>query len=82
MTLLAPRRMLVGGYTDEPADQTCPAGIVSILHDPSAGSLRQQGQALQVASPSYLLSHPQQPLVYAVNETDPAALSVIGGGGR
>lgn len=82
MTLLAPRRMLVGGYTDEPSDQTCPQGIVPLLHDPSAGSLRQQGPALQVASPSYLLAHPQQPLVYAVNETDPGALSVVGVGGR
>ena len=82
MTLLAPRRMLVGGYTDERDDETCPAGIVSIVHDPSAGSLRQQGQGLQVASPSFLLAHPRQPLVYAVNETDPGAVSAIGVGGR
>jgi 6-phosphogluconolactonase len=82
MTALAPRRLLVGGYTDEPSSGVSPAGIVPVLHDLSNGSLSQDGPALHVASPSYLLSAPQQPLVYAVNETDPGALSAIGVGGR
>jgi 6-phosphogluconolactonase len=78
VSLLAPRRMLVAGYTDEQSSQVGPQGIVPILHDPSNGSLRQDGPALEVASPSYLLRHPEQPLVYAVNETEPAAVSAIG----
>lgn len=78
MSVLAPRRILVGGYTDEPSGEIGPHGIVPILHDPSDGSLRQEGPSLELASPSYLLRHPQQPLVYAVNETDPAAVSTIG----
>jgi 6-phosphogluconolactonase len=82
MTAFAPRRLLVGGYTDEPSSEIIPGGVVPILHDPSNGSLRQDGPALHVASPSYLLSAPQRPLVYAVNETYPAALSAIRVGGR
>ena len=82
MTAFAPRRLLVGGYTDEPSNGIGPQGLVPILHDPADGSLRQDGPALHLASPSYLLPHPQQPLVYAVNETDPAALSAIGVRGR
>lgn len=79
-SLIAPgsRRMLVGGYTEEPSGDIGPCGIVPVLHDLSAGWLRQDGPALEVVSPSYLLAHPQQRLVYAVNETDSGAVSAIG----
>jgi hypothetical protein len=52
MSVLAPRRILVGGYTDEPPGEIGPHGIVPILHDPSDGSLRQEGPSLELASPS------------------------------
>ena len=78
MNMLVPCRMLVGGYTDEPSPELGPHGIVPILHDPSNGSLRQDGPTLELASPSYLLRHPVQPLVYAANETELAAVSAIG----
>ena len=82
MTAAAPRRLLVGGYTDQPSSRTGPHGVVPILHEPSNGSLRQDGPALELRSPSYLLAHPAQPLVYAVNESESAAVSAIGTGGQ
>jgi 6-phosphogluconolactonase len=78
MTPPGARRILVGGYTDEPDSRVGPHGVVPILHDPCDGSLRQDGPSLELASPSYLLRHPVQPLVYAVNETQSAAVSAIG----
>jgi 6-phosphogluconolactonase len=81
MSALAPRRLLVGGYTDELSSDG-PGGLVPILHDQSKGTLTQDGPALQVASPSYLVSDRRHRLVYAVNETDPGALSAIGTQGR
>jgi 6-phosphogluconolactonase len=73
----APLRLLVGGYTDEQNSRIGPHGVVPIVHDPSNGSLGQDGPALELASPSYLLRHPAQPLVYAVNESQCAAVSVV-----
>jgi hypothetical protein len=55
--------MLVGGYAHEPSGDIGPRGIVPVLHDLSYGWLSQDGPALEVASPSYLLAHPQQRLV-------------------
>ena len=75
--MLAPRRLLVGGYTDEPNSRVGPRGVVPIVHDRSTGCLGQEGPALELASPSYLLRHPAQPLVYAVNESESAAVSVV-----
>jgi 6-phosphogluconolactonase len=82
MTAQEPRRILVGGYTGERLGDLRPEGIVAILHDPRDGTLSQDGPALHVRSPSYLLAHPQHPVLYAVNETDPGALSAIGTGAR
>jgi 6-phosphogluconolactonase len=78
MTILGRRRLLVGGYTDEPSPEHGPAGIVPIVHELSNGVLRQDGPILELASPSYLLQHPLQPVVYAVNETESGAISAIG----
>jgi 6-phosphogluconolactonase (cycloisomerase 2 family) len=78
----AVRRLLVGGYTDEPSDGVGPRGLVTILHDLYSGSLSQSGPALELPSPSYLLRHPGAPLVYAVSETEPGAVSAIEIGSR
>jgi 6-phosphogluconolactonase len=78
MMVPASRRMLVGGYTDESSGNMEPHGIVPVRHDRSQGWLRQDGAALEVTSPSYLLAHPHLPLVYAVNESATGAVSAVG----
>jgi 6-phosphogluconolactonase len=78
MTVPSSQRMLAGGYTDEQSGEIVPQGIVPILHDRAHGRMRQDGPALQIASPSYLLLHPQLPVVFAVSETDAGAVSAIG----
>jgi 6-phosphogluconolactonase len=71
-------RALVGGYTDTTGSSgRPPQGVVPFVHDRRAGTLWQDGPALPLPSPSYLIRHPQAPLVYAVHETDPGAVSAL-----
>lgn len=77
MTEPGTRRLLVGGYTDDPATQVGPHGLVPFLHERVTGRLRQDGPALELAAPSYLLQHPIHAVAYAVNETESAAVTSI-----
>jgi 6-phosphogluconolactonase len=71
-------RSLVGGYTDATGSNGGPPqGVVPLVHDRRAGTLRQDGPALPLPNPSYLIRHPRAPLVYAVHETDPGAVTAL-----
>jgi 6-phosphogluconolactonase (cycloisomerase 2 family) len=59
----------VGGYTGDKGGEG--EGIALLRRDPASGVLTRLGLAARTPSPSFLVQHPTQPVLYAVNESEP-----------
>jgi 6-phosphogluconolactonase len=62
--------VFVGGYTGDKGGAG--EGIALLRRDPATGVLTRLGVVARTPSPSFLAQHPTQPVLYAVNELDPA----------
>lgn len=65
-----PEYVFVGTYT--PDKGGAGEGIALLRRDPGSGVLTRLGVAARTPSPSFLARHPTRPVLYAVNELDPA----------
>ncbi|BCJ60587.1 3-carboxymuconate cyclase [Micromonospora endophytica] len=65
--------MHIGGYTASSGGRA--TGIVAVRRDPATGELTPLGTVAQTASPSFLVRHPSQPVLYAVNELPAGEIS-------
>jgi 6-phosphogluconolactonase (cycloisomerase 2 family) len=60
----------VGAYTGDKGGEA--EGIALLRRDPASGVLTRLGVAARTPSPSFLAQHPSLPILYAVNELEPA----------
>ncbi|MEU5906054.1 lactonase family protein [Micromonospora sp. NPDC047527] len=63
----------IGGYTAHSGGRG--SGIVAAHRDAATGALTPLGTAAVTESPSFLVRHPSQPVLYAVNEVTDGAIS-------
>lgn len=74
------RRVYVGGYTDHAGGSALGSsrGVESFTLDASSTPVQVQGlPPVGLPSPSYLIAHPELPILYAVTETDPSQVHEI-----
>src|SRR4051812_33441024 len=62
--------VFVGGYTGDKGGRG--EGITLLRRDTGTGVLTRLGVAARTPSPSFLAQHPTLPVLYAVNELEPA----------
>lgn len=63
----------IGGYTAQSGGRG--SGIVAARRDPATGALTPLGTVAFTPSPSFLVRHPTQPVLYAVNELTDGEIS-------
>jgi 6-phosphogluconolactonase (cycloisomerase 2 family) len=63
----------IGGYTAQSGGRG--SGIVAARRDPTTGALTPLGTVAVTPSPSFLARHPDQPVLYAVNELTAGEIS-------
>jgi 6-phosphogluconolactonase len=67
--------MVIGCYTRNAGGDG--VGLTVVSRDPESGALQRTGEATPTPSPSFVVSHPTLPVLYAVNELDDGALSAF-----
>jgi 6-phosphogluconolactonase len=67
--------VVIGCYTQGAGGDG--VGLTVTQRDPTTGALRPIGEATPTPSPSFVVSHPTLPVLYAVNELDEGALSAF-----